>query len=183
LVEVANPSALFLSERPRGASGSVVVSTLEGARPLLVELQALVSASGLNMPRRQALGVDPSRVSLLTAVLEKKIGLRLYDRDVFVNVTGGVKIVEPAVDLGLAAALISSYHDRAAPAEAVFIGEVGLAGEIRGVSRLDVRLREAEKLGFTTAFLPLAEARRPSARTTLELIGAESLTDLMARLI
>jgi predicted ATP-dependent serine protease len=109
---VANPSALFLAERPREAPGSVVLPTLEGTRPILVELQALVSASGLAMPRRQALGIDPARLSLLSAVLEKKVGLRLYDRDVFVNVAGGIKVVEPAADLGVIAAMASSYHDR-----------------------------------------------------------------------
>ncbi|MEW5723266.1 MAG: DNA repair protein RadA [Thermodesulfobacteriota bacterium] len=180
LSEVANPSALFLAERPREAPGSVVLPTLEGTRPILVELQALVSASGLAMPRRQALGVDPARLALLTAVLEKKVGLRLYDRDVFVNVTGGVKIVEPAADLGLAAAVASSYHDRPVDYGAVFVGEVGLAGEVRGVSRLDVRLREAAKLGFRKAVLPEADAQRHGSNSDLELVGVSSVSDLLA---
>ena len=151
---MSNPSALFLAERPKDAPGSVVVPTMEGTRPILVELQALVSASGLAMPRRQALGIDPARLSLLSAVLEKKVGMRLYDRDVFVNVAGGIKVIEPAADLGVVAAMASSYQDRPVDPKAVFLGEVGLAGEVRGVSRLDVRLREASKLGFTTAVLP-----------------------------
>ena len=122
LIEVDNPSALFLAERPVSASGSVVVPTIEGTRPILVELQALVSASGLAMPRRQALGLDQARLSLLTAVLEKKVGLGLFDRDIFVNVAGGVRVVEPAADLGLVAAVVSSYLDRPVDFEAVFFG-------------------------------------------------------------
>ncbi len=179
LAEVANPSALFLAERPRRAPGSVVLPTIEGTRPILVELQALVSASGLAMPRRQALGIDPARLSLLTAVLEKKVGLRLYDRDVFVNVTGGVKVVEPAADLGLVAAVASSYYDRPVDYEAVFVGEVGLAGEIRGVSRLDVRLREAEKLGFKRAVLPGFEGKNRGGVSGLDLISVASVGDLL----
>ena len=178
LSEVANPSALFLAERPSDAPGSVVIPTLEGTRPILVELQALVSASGLAMPRRQALGIDPARLSLLTAVLEKKVGLRLYDRDVFVNVTGGVKVVEPAADLGLVAAVASSYFDRPVDPEAVFVGEVGLAGEVRGVSRMELRLREARKLGFKTAVLPATELTHLN-KIGLKLAGVASVTDLL----
>ncbi|MEW6262349.1 MAG: DNA repair protein RadA [Thermodesulfobacteriota bacterium] len=179
LSEVVNPSALFLAERPVQASGSVVVPTLEGTRPLLVELQALVSGSALAMPRRQALGLDPARVSLLTAVLEKKAGLKFYDRDVFVNVTGGVKVVEPAADLGLVAALVSSHRDRPVDGGTVFIGEVGLAGEVRGVSRQEIRLKEAEKLGFKRAVLPRRDAERLAAATSLELNGAATIQDLL----
>jgi DNA repair protein RadA/Sms len=178
LSEVGNPSALFLAERPQNAPGSVVVPTMEGTRPILVEVQALVSASGLAMPRRQALGIDQARLNLLTAVLEKKVGLRLYDRDVFVNVTGGVKVVEPSADLGLAAAVASSYHDRAVDPLTVFVGEVGLAGEVRGVSRLDSRLREAAKLGFKRAVLPAGHADRVR-KTGLDLVGVASVTDLL----
>ena len=179
LVEVTNPSALFLAERPREAPGSVVLPTMEGTRPILVELQALVSVSGLAMPRRQALGIDPARLSLLTAVLEKKVGLRLYDRDVFVNVTGGVKVVEPAADLGLVAAVASSYHDRPVDPEAVFVGEVGLTGEVRGVGRLDVRLREAEKLGFSKAVLPAGDLKRMKNSGRLSLVGVRNVADLL----
>lgn len=182
LSEVENPSALFLAERPTDAPGSVVIPTMEGTRPILVELQALVSASGLAMPRRQALGIDQARLSLLTAVLEKKMGIRLYDRDVFVNVTGGVKVVEPAADLGLVAAVASSYHDRPVDYEAVFIGEVGLAGEVRGVSRLDMRLREAYKLGFKRAVLPKNEVKR-LGKTRLKPIGVSSVGDLLEWLL
>ena len=178
LSEVANPSALFLAERPSQAPGSVVLPTMEGTRPILVELQALVSASGLAMPRRQALGIDPARLSLLTAVLEKKVGLRLYDRDVFVNVTGGVKVVEPAADLGLVAAVASSYFDRPVDPEAIFVGEVGLAGEVRGVSRMELRLREAQKLGFKSAVLPATELTHLK-KIGLKLAGVASVNDLL----
>jgi DNA repair protein RadA/Sms len=178
LVEVTNPSALFLAERPHLAPGSVVAPTLEGTRPLLVEVQALVSASGLAMPRRQALGIDPARLALLVAVLEKKLGCRLFDRDVFVNVAGGVRVVEPAADLALAAALLSSYHDRPVDERVVFVGEVGLAGEIRGVSRLEARLREAEKLGFERAVLPEADRRRLGSGAGVDLVGVGSVADL-----
>ncbi|MBW2086825.1 MAG: DNA repair protein RadA, partial [Deltaproteobacteria bacterium] len=147
LVEVTNPSALFLAERSPSAPGSVVVPTIEGTRPILIELQALVSTSGLAIPRRQALGIDQARLSLLAAVLEKKVGLKLFDRDIFVNVAGGVKVIEPATDLGLVAAVFSSYFEKPVDYDAVFLGEVGLAGEVRGVSRLDIRLVEAAKLG------------------------------------
>ena len=179
LAEVANPSALFLAERPDKAPGSVVVPTIEGTRPILVEVQALVSASGLAMPRRQALGIDQARLSLLTAVLEKKVGLRLYDRDVFVNVAGGVRVMEPAADLGLVAAVASSYNDRPLNHQAVFVGEVGLTGEVRGVSRLDMRLREAVKLGFTQAVLPRTDVKRHGPAEGLELVGVSSVSDLL----
>ena len=179
LAEVANPSALFLAERPEDAPGSVVAPTMEGTRPILIELQALVSASGLAMPRRQALGIDQARLLLLGAVLEKKVGLRLYDRDIFVNVTGGVKVVEPAADLGLAAAVISSYQDKPVDPEAVFVGEVGLAGEVRGVSRLEARLKEAGKLGFKRAVLAKADHGRLGSESGLELIGVSSVGELL----
>ncbi len=159
LGEVANPSALFLSERPEGASGSVVVPIMEGQRPLLMEIQALVSASPLPVPRRQAVGLDSNRVGLLAAVLEKKVALKLFDRDIFINVAGGARITEPAADLAVVAALASSWIDRPAPAATVFIGEVGLAGEVRGVPNLEARLREAAQLGFKRAIVPPGEVR------------------------
>ncbi|MFH1091524.1 MAG: DNA repair protein RadA [Pseudomonadota bacterium] len=179
LTEVANPSALFLAERPLHEPGSVVVPTIEGTRPILVEVQALVSHSGLAMPRRQALGLDQARLSLLTAVLEKKLGLRLYDRDVFVNVTGGVKVIEPAADLGLAAAVASSFNDQPVDPAAVLVGEVGLAGEVRGVSRLEVRLREAAKLGFRRAVVPKTEASAMGSSAPLELVPVASVGELL----
>ncbi len=178
LGEVANPSALFLSERPAGASGSVVAPVMEGQRPLLLEIQALVSASPLAMPRRQALGVDSARVGLLAAVLEKKVRLKLFDRDIFVNVTGGARVSEPAADLGLVAAMASSWADRPAPEGTVFVGEVGLAGEVRTVTHLEARLREARKMGFTRAVVPPAEAKKVAA-DGLELASVKSVAQLL----
>ncbi|MDL2226451.1 DNA repair protein RadA [Deltaproteobacteria bacterium OttesenSCG-928-M10] len=157
LGEVTNPSALFLSERPHEASGSVVAPIMEGQRPLLMEIQALVSASPLAMPRRQALGVDAARVGLLAAVLEKKVRLKLFDRDIFVNVAGGARISEPAADLAIVAAMAGSWADRPAPDSTIFVGEVGLAGEIRSVAHLEARLREAKKMGFHQAVTPPLE--------------------------
>ena len=154
LEEVTNPSELFLSEMPSNISGSVVVSSIEGTRPILVELQALVSYSNLNMPRRMATGVDPNRVSLLIAILEKRVGLHLQGEDIFVNVAGGVRIDEPAVDLGIISAIASSFKDKPVDAKTVVVGEVGLAGEVRGVTHIDKRLSEASKLGFTRCIIP-----------------------------
>src|SRR3989338_8550964 len=154
LEEVTNPSELFLSEMSAGISGSVVVSSIEGTRPILVELQALVSYSNLSMPRRMATGVDPNRVSLLIAILEKRIGLHLQGEDIFINVAGGVKIDEPAVDLGIVSAITSSFKDKPIDVKTVVIGEVGLGGEVRGVTNLDARVAEASKLGFTRCIIP-----------------------------
>lgn len=154
LLEVTNPSELFLAERPTGAPGSVVVSSMEGTRPVLVELQALVTRSSLGTPRRTVLGIDSNRASILLAVLEKKLGLEIYDRDIFVNVVGGLEINEPSCDLGLLAALASSFHNTAIDADMLFLGEVGLTGEIRSVSRVEERLREAATMGFRRCFLP-----------------------------
>lgn len=179
LGEVTNPSALFLSERPPSASGSVVTPIVEGQRPLLVEVQALVSSSPLAMPRRQALGVDSARVGLLAAVLEKKVRLKLYDRDIFVNITGGAKISEPAADMALVAAMASSWNDRPAPADTVFIGEVGLAGEIRSAPHLELRLKEAQKMGFTRAIVPLLQAKAPFPG--LELQPVSSVAQLLSQ--
>jgi DNA repair protein RadA/Sms len=157
LGEVKNPSALFIAERAHGASGSVVTPVLEGRRPLLMEIQALVSPSFIPMPRRQSLGADPSRVGLLAAVLEKKVGLRLFDQDLFVNVAGGTRITEPAADLAIVAAISSSYEDRQLPEDLVVLGEVGLAGEIRRVGRMPDRLKEAQRMGFERVLGPAAE--------------------------
>ncbi|MEW5919966.1 MAG: S16 family serine protease [Bacillota bacterium] len=160
LVEVENPSALFLSERPAGAPGSAVVPVMEGSRPLLVEVQGLVSPSySGGIPRRTATGLDLNRVSLLIAVLEKRVGLPLYNCDIFINVVGGVKIMEPAVDLAVALGLVSSYRDRPLKGETMLVGEVGLTGEVRPVGRLQERLREGIKMGFTSCLLPRGNLR------------------------
>ncbi|MBI5197270.1 MAG: DNA repair protein RadA, partial [Nitrospirae bacterium] len=154
LREVSNPSALFLSERPQQAAGSVVVSTLEGSRPIFTELQALVCPSGLGIPRRTAIGVDYNRVLLLLAILEKRVGLHLHGQDVFINVAGGIEITEPAIDLGVIAAVASSFREIPIDPSTFVQGEVGLAGEIRTVASVEIRLREASKLGFKRCVLP-----------------------------
>jgi len=151
---VANPSALFLSERPEGVSGSVVIPSVEGTRPLLVEVQALVGDSHAGSPRRTVTGVNPNRVNLLLAVLEKRAGLHFSDRDVFVNVAGGVKLDEPAADLAVALALVSSFRDVPVPATLAAFGEVGLAGEVRAVDMAQQRVAEAAKFGFNQCILP-----------------------------
>lgn len=159
LHEVPNPSALFLNERPRGVSGSVVIPSVEGTRPLLVEVQALVGDSHAGSPRRTVTGMNPNRISLLLAVLEKRCGLHFSDRDVFVNVAGGVRLDEPAADLAAALALVSSFRERPVTEGLVAFGEVGLAGEVRAVDMARHRAAEAAKFGFTTCLAPQGCAR------------------------
>ena len=158
LHEVSNPSEIFLMERPLAVPGSAVVCSMEGTRPILVELQALVSRSFLAVPRRTTIGVDHNRVALLVAVLEKKMGAKLFDQDIFVNVAGGVQVDEPAVDLGIVAAIASSSRETVLDARTIFFGEVGLAGEIRGISQAESRVKEAGKLGFERCILPASNA-------------------------
>jgi DNA repair protein RadA/Sms len=145
---------MFLAERPDKASGSVVVPIVEGTRPLLVEVQALVSASNYGPPRVTSIGVERNRVELLLNIIEKRTGLKVAGHDVFVNVAGGVKVTEPAADLGIATAIESSYLDRGVPSNAVAFGEIGLTGEVRAVTQSVARLGEAKKLGFERAILP-----------------------------
>jgi DNA repair protein RadA/Sms len=154
LCEVRNPSQIFLSERPQNTPGSAVICTLEGTRPVLVEAQALATPSPLTMPRRVVTGFDLNRVSLLIAILEKRAGLHLYGQDVYLNIVGGIRVTEPAADLGVAAAIASSFRDAPLDPRTVIMGEVGLGGEVRAIPHLDVRLREAEKLGFRRALVP-----------------------------
>lgn len=154
LAEVTNPSALFLDERPEGVSGSVVIPSIEGSRPLLVEVQALVGETHLASPRRTVTGMNPNRISLLLAVLEKRAGYHFSDKDVFVNVAGGVRLEEPATDMAVALALVSSLLDVAVPAGVSAFGEVGLAGEVRAVNQARHRVNEASKFGFTKCILP-----------------------------
>ena len=179
LVEVPNASALFLSERATGASGSAVVAVMNGSRPLLVEVQALVadSASG-GSARRTAIGVDGGRVALLVAVLERKLSVHLADKDIYVSVAGGAEVPEPAGDLAVAAALVSSLRDQVIPARTLLLGEIGLAGEVRAVGQIDQRLAEAAQLGFTRCVLP--EGNRIRASTAaLELCGATNVQEAM----
>ena len=175
MVEVPNPSEVFLAERAEGGVGSVIVPTLEGSRPLLVEVQALTSPTALSMPRRTANGVDFNRLILITAVLSKRVGLSLGSQDVLVNVVGGLKLQEPAADLGVALAIASSFRDLRVPGDLVAMGEVGLSGELRSVSHLERRLAEAERLGFRRCILPRAALRRGRPATALELAPAATL--------
>ncbi len=185
LTEVQNPSALFLSERPAFSPGSAVVPVMEGSRPLLVEVQGLVSPSySGGIPRRTATGLDINRASLLIAVLEKRVGLPLTSCDIFINVVGGVKIMEPAVDLAVALALASSYRDKPLKTRTMFVGEVGLTGEVRPVGRLAERLQEGLKMGYTCCILPRGNLRsqffrEQQAKNNLELVPVSSLAEAL----
>jgi DNA repair protein RadA/Sms len=154
LEEVLNPSEIFLEERSKGAAGSTVVASIEGTRPMLVELQALISPTSFGNPRRMATGIEHNRVSLLMAVLEKRVGLLLQNQDAYLNVAGGVRLDEPAIDLAIAVSIASSFRDVPTKPTDVMIGEIGLTGEVRRVSRIDQRVHEAAKLGFTRAIIP-----------------------------
>jgi DNA repair protein RadA/Sms len=182
LAEVTNPSGLFMAERSLEVPGAVVVPSLEGSRPILVEVQALVSPSSLATPRRQTMGVEPGRVSLLVAILEKRVGLGMGGHDLFVNVAGGVRLTEPALDLGVALALASSFLDRPVPADTLIFGEVGLTGEIRAVSSAEVRLKEGRKLGFSRALLARRQQEHLGEFPGLELVGVETLADAIRSL-
>jgi DNA repair protein RadA/Sms len=182
LKAVENPSKIFLEERPAGVSGSVVMPCLEGTRPVLVEIQALVSQSPLGMPRRTSIGVDPNRISLLVAVLAKRIGVEMGDQDIFLNVAGGMRVNEPAADLAIVSALVSSFKDRPVPMDLMLFGEVGLAGEVRGVGQPELRIKEAKKLGFTHCLLSKNNLESCRALRGVELIGVNSLKELMDHL-
>ena len=175
LVEVTNPSGLFMAERSLEVPGAAVIPSLEGSRPILVEVQALVSPSSLAQPRRQSMGVDPGRVSLLVAILEKRVGLALGGQDLYVNVAGGVRLTEPAADLGVAMAVASSFLDRPVPADTLIFGEVGLTGEVRAVSAPEIRLKEGHKLGFKRALLAHRQQEHLGNFPGLELLGVETL--------
>jgi DNA repair protein RadA/Sms len=179
LYEVGNPSRIFLEERPEGASGSVVIPCLEGTRPLLVEIQALVGPSPLGMPRRTAIGVDHNRISLLVAVLGKRMGIEMGDQDIFVNVAGGLRVDEPAADLAIVSAMISSFLDRPVDKNMVVFGEVGLAGEIRAVSQAELRIKEAKKLGFSRCILSRSNLEGCSLTGGIELVGVDSVKSLL----
>ncbi len=171
LVEVANPSAAFLAQRPVDQPGSAVVAAMEGARPLMLELQALVSPSSLAIPRRMATGLDPNRLVLLAAILEKRGDFALHDQDIYLNVVGGVRIDEPACDLAVASAIVSSMRGRPVPSETVCIGEVGLTGEVRSVGQMAARCAEAAALGFRQVLVPVlpGEARPELALEAVEV--------------
>jgi len=180
LSEVPDPSGLFLSERSGETSGAIVFPAVEGTRPLLVEVQALVSQSFLAMPRRTTLGADTNRVVLLCAILEKKAGLSLYNQDVFVNVAGGIRLDETAADLPLLCAVAGSFREQVIPEKTAAFGEVGLGGEVRAVPMAESRLNEAAKMGFSRVILPASNAERLSARTTLSLVPVRHVAEALA---
>jgi len=183
LLAVPNPSALFLAERREGTPGSAVLAAIEGSRPLLVEIQALVGSSAFGMPRRMASGIDQGRLSLLLAVLEKRVGLSLVADDVYVNVAGGMTIDEPAADLAVVAAIASSVRNRALRPRTVAFGEVGLGGEVRGVPQTALRLREAAQLGFGRAVIPEGSGGAAETPPSLEVVRARTVADAMEELL
>lgn len=183
LMEVDNPSEIFLAERSLNVSGSVVLPSMEGTRPILVEVQALVSPTSFGSPRRTAIGADQQRLALLTAVLEKKAGMVLSQHDIFLNIAGGIRIDEPALDLGVVGALASSLLDRPVEATTVMCGEVGLSGEVRAVSRPDLRMREASRLGFSKIILPRSNARRlKKGGITMKVVAVRGINELLEEL-
>ncbi len=177
LIDVPNPSEMFLSERPINVAGSVVIPTIEGTRPLLVEIQALVSNSTYMQPRRTADGIDIKRIQLLLAVLEKRSGIIFSNCDVYAKVAGGITVDEPAIDLGLAVALASNLRNTCTDSTAAIFGEVGLAGEVRAVTHVEKRVREAEKMGFKKIILPKANLNNITKQTKINLIGVKSVSD------
>lgn len=179
LQEVQNPSEYMLSGRPEGASGSVVVCTMEGTRPMLLEVQALVCRTNFGLPRRTAAGMDYNRLNLLMAVLEKRLNLPLSGYDAYVNIAGGVRMSEPAMDLGLVLAIISSYKDVPIPDQTIVFGEVGLSGEVRAVSMAQQRVQEAKKLGFTRVILPESSLGQIRNVTGIELVGVAAVKDAL----
>ena len=179
LAEVENPSEYMLSGRPENASGSVVACSLEGTRPLLIEIQALVCQSNFGMPRRTATGTDYNRVNLLMAVLEKRIGLHMSNCDAYVNIAGGIRMNEPAIDLGIVMALVSSYKNRPIDEKILVFGEVGLSGEVRAVNMPEQRVAEARKLGFETCIIPEVSVHVVKDITGIKVIGVKNVSDAM----
>ena len=179
LEEVANPSELFLAERPEHSTGSVVVSSLGGTRPILVELQALVSPTGYAMPRRMANGVEINRVALLLAVMEKRLGIHLAGQDIYINVVGGMQLEEPAIDLGIVAVVTSSLREVPVSAHTVMMGEMGLGGEVRAITQVDARVQEAAKMGFRRCVLPERNVAKLQAPEGLELIAVRDVREAL----
>lgn len=180
--EVENPSGLLLSERASGASGSCVYPALEGTRPVLLEIQALVSPTSFNMPRRMATGLDYNRTALIIAVLEKRMGLKLFNQDVYVNVVGGIKLNQPAADLAMAASVVSSFRDTAV-SDVVAMGEVGLTGEVRAVGQIEKRLAECSKMGFNKAVIPKTNLNGLKVPDGIEVYGVKNVFDALEILI
>jgi DNA repair protein RadA/Sms len=183
LREVLNPSEVFLSERHYGSSGSTVVASIEGSRPILVEVQALVTPSSYGMPQRTTTGFDSRRLALLLAVLEKRAGLIMGQQDVFVNIAGGIRIEEPAVDLGIAISVVSSLRDVPVDSSAVVVGEVGLGGEIRTISQIEKRVQEAAKLGFKRIIIPQNNRKALKGASDIELVGVDRIEQAIKELL
>ncbi|SDK58772.1 DNA repair protein RadA [Sediminibacillus albus] len=179
LREVSNPSEIFLEERSQGAAGSTVVASMEGSRPVLVEIQALISPTSFGNPRRMATGIDHNRVPLLMAVLEKRVGLMLQNQDAYVKVAGGVKLDEPAIDLAVAVSIASSFRDQVSKPDDVLIGEVGLTGEVRRVARIDQRVQEAAKLGFQRAIIPKKNLDGWTPPANIEIVGVNTVHEAL----
>lgn len=177
LAEVANPSEYMLSGKPEGASGSIVACSMEGTRPILLEVQALVCRSNFGIPRRTAAGTDTTRVNLLMAVLEKRLNMRLSECDAYVNIAGGIKMNEPALDLGIVLALVSSYKEHTIDEKTICFGEVGLSGEVRAVSMANQRIQEAYKLGFTTCILPKVSMDALNKTEGIKLVGVKNVQE------
>lgn len=179
LTEVKNPSEYMLEGKPKGASGSIVACSMEGTRPMLVEIQALVCHSAFGMPRRTAAGTDYNRVNLLMAVLEKAVGVRLSDQDAYINIAGGIRINEPAIDLGLVLAIVSSYKNKPIDESVICFGEVGLSGEVRGVNMAEQRIMEAKKMGFATCILPKVCLKGIQNMEDIQLVGVENVREAL----
>ena len=177
LDEVANPSAVFLSERPTNAPGSAVTASMEGTRPILVELQALASGTSFGTPRRTILGLDSNRVALLAAVMEKQLGMHLMGYDIFMNVAGGVKVIEPAVDLAIVSAIASSFLDKPIANGTIVLGEVGLTGEVRAIAQVDTRVAEAGKMGFNRCVVPEGNFKRIRGIDGIKMAGIKSVSE------
>ena len=182
LAEVPNPSEYMLSGKPAGASGSVVACSIEGTRPVLLEVQALICRTAFGMPRRTAAGCDYNRVNLLMAVLEKRCGISLSDCDAYVNLAGGIRMNEPAVDLGIVLAIVSSFRNIPVSDKLMVFGEVGLSGEVRAVSQAEQRVQEAKKLGFEAVILPKANLKNCRGIEGIRLLPAENLRGAIAAL-
>ena len=180
LSEVKNPSEMMLSGRPEKAPGSAVCCSISGTRPVLSEIQALVCSSNFGMPRRMATGLDYNRVNLIIAVLEKRVGLNLQNQDAYVNVVGGIRLDETATDLAIAAAIASSFRNKEMDMGLAVIGEIGLTGELRGVSQIEKRIKEVEKLGFSRCIIPEANKKSVKDVKNLEIIAAKNVTEALS---
>ena len=185
LIEVSNPSLLFLEERTQQTSGSVIIPTIEGSRPILIEMQALVAPSAFATSTRKSTGLNPNRLTLLLAVLEKRMNYNLHNKDVFVSVAGGMRITEPAIDLGVVLAISSSFSNRVIDSKTVVIGEVGLGGEVRSVPRIEGRIKEAINMGFTKAIIPKRSSKGLSKGLSekIELVPVEYVDQAVRHLL